>query len=142
MVTTRSRSTRRTPISSARSRRRARRRHAWDRRRLACGPRPRNASARAGRASASCASGDPVITLQWSTSNANNVFFGVDTGTNDAQQSPFFADSLPARGNSTNDFPDGYRPFTYTCGNGSHTYVITAVGSDGSKDSVIVKVTG
>lgn len=92
--------------------------------------------------SASCANGDPVITLQWSTSNANNVFFGVDTGTNDAQQSPFFADSLPASGNSTNDFPDGYRPFTYTCGNGSHTYVITAVGSDGSKDSVIVKVTG
>lgn len=91
---------------------------------------------------ADCAGGDPVITIQWSTSNANYVYFGVDTGGNDAQQSPFFSDSLPASGNSTNDFPDGYRPFTYTCGNGSHTYVITAVGSDGSKDSVIVKVTG
>ena len=92
--------------------------------------------------SADCAGGDPVITIKWETSNANNVYFGVDTGGNDAQASPFFSDSLPASGTSTNDFPEGYRPFTYTCGNGSHTYVITAVGSDGSKDSVIVKVTG
>ena len=92
--------------------------------------------------SADCSGGDPVITIKWSTSNANNVYFGVDTGGNDASQSPFFGDSLPASGTSTNDFPDGYRPFSYTCGNGSHTYVITAVGSDGSKDSVIVKVTG
>jgi len=92
--------------------------------------------------SADCSGGDPVITIQWSTSNANYVYFGVDTGGNDAQQSPFFGDSLPASGNSTNDFPDGYRPFTYTCGNGSHTYVITAVGSDGSKHSKIIKVTG
>lgn len=81
-----------------------------------------------------------VITIKWSTSNANNVFFGVDT--DDAQSAPFFGDSLPASGTSTNDFPDGYRPFEYTCGNGSHTYAITAVGSDGTKDSVVVKVTG
>lgn len=90
-----------------------------------------------------CSGGSSVvITIKWATSNANNVYFGVDTGGNDAQQSPFFGDSLPASGTSTNDFPNGYRPFEYTCGNGSHTYVITAVGSDGSKDSVIVKVTG
>ena len=92
--------------------------------------------------SVDCSAGDPTITIQWATSNANNVYFGVDTGGNDAEQSRFFSDSLPASGNSTNDFPEGYRPFTYTCGNGSHTYVITAVGSDGSKDSTIVKVTG
>lgn len=90
-----------------------------------------------------CSSGSSVvITIKWSTSNANNVYFGVDTGGNDAQQSPFFGDSLPASGTSTNDFPNGYRPFEYTCGNGSHTYVITAVGSNNTKDSVIVKVTG
>lgn len=92
--------------------------------------------------SVDCSGGDPTITIKWSTSNANNVYFGVDTGGSDAEQSRFFSDSLPASGTSTNDFPDGYRPFTYTCGTGSHTYVITAVGSDGSKDSTIVKVTG
>jgi len=82
-----------------------------------------------------------VITLKWSTSNANNVYFGVDTG--DASTGPFFGDSLPASGNSTNDFPNGYRPFEYTCGNGSHKYVITAVSADGtSKDTVSVTVTG
>ena len=82
-----------------------------------------------------------VITLKWSTSNANNVYFGVDT--NDAQAAPFFGDSLPASGTSTNDFPNGYRPFEYTCGNGSHTYAITAVSADGSqKDTSTVTVTG
>ncbi len=89
-----------------------------------------------------CSEGDPVITIQWATANANYIYFGVDTGGNDAQEAPFFGDSLPASGTSTNDFPDGYRPFTYTCGTGSHTYVITAVGSDGSKASKIIKVTG
>jgi len=82
-----------------------------------------------------------VITLQWSTSNANSVFFGVDTG--DASTAPFFPDSLPASGTSTNDFPEGYRPFEYTCGNGSHQYTITAVSADGTaSDSVSVTVTG
>lgn len=86
--------------------------------------------------------GSVVITLKWATSNANNVYFGVDTGGADAQEQPFFADSLPASGTSTNDFPDGYRPFEYTCGNGSHTYVITAVGSDNTTDTVTVQVNG
>ncbi|MBX3100164.1 MAG: hypothetical protein KF761_11365 [Salinibacterium sp.] len=82
-----------------------------------------------------------VITLKWSTSNANNVYFGIDT--NDAQAAPFFSESLPASGTSTNDFPNGYRPFEYTCGNGSHTYAITAVSADGSqKDTSTVTVTG
>ncbi|MBU1588565.1 MAG: hypothetical protein KKH51_11545 [Actinobacteria bacterium] len=66
----------------------------------------------------------------------------MDTGGSDAQEAPFFGDSLPASGTSTNDFPNGYRPFEYTCGNGSHTYVITAVATDGSKASKIIKVTG
>ena len=88
-------------------------------------------------------SSSAVITIKWSTSNANNVYFGVDTGGADAEASRFFGDSLPASGTSTNDFPDGYRPFEYTCGNGSHTYVITAVSSDGSsRDTVSVEVTG
>lgn len=82
-----------------------------------------------------------VITLQWSTSNANAVYFGVDTP--DASVGPFFGDSLPASGNSTNDFPSSYRPFEYTCGNGSHVYTITAVSADGTKkDSTSVTVTG
>jgi hypothetical protein len=90
--------------------------------------------------SVDCSSGDPTITIQWSTSNANEVFFGVDTA--DASTGPFFGDSLPASGISTNDFPDGYRPFTYTCGNGSHTYVITAVDVDGNKDTRSITVSG
>ncbi len=87
-----------------------------------------------------CSNGDPNITLKWSTSNADHVYFGIDT--NDASSGPFFSD-LPASGNSDNDFPDGYRPFQYTCGNGSHKYVFTAVNdTNGTKDTVSITVNG
>ena len=81
------------------------------------------------------------LTLVWATANADHVFFGVDT--NDASQGAFFSDDLPASGNSDSDFPDGFRPFQYTCGAGSHKYVFTAVkDGNGTKDSVAIKVTG
>jgi hypothetical protein len=87
-----------------------------------------------------CSAGDPEITLIWSTSNATKVLFGIDT--NDASTGAFFSD-IPASGDSDTDFPPGYSPFHYTCGNGSHKYVITAVNDDnGTKDSVVITVTG
>jgi hypothetical protein len=87
-----------------------------------------------------CSSGNPNITLKWSTSNADRVYFGIDTA--DASSGPFFSD-IPMSGNSDNDFPDGYRPFQYSCGNGSHKYVFTAVNdNNGTKDTVSIKVNG
>lgn len=86
-----------------------------------------------------CSAGDPVITLIWSTSNADKVYFGIDT--NDASVGPFFSD-VPTSGNSDTDFPPGYSPFHYTCGPGSHTYVITAVNNNGTKDTAALTVTG
>lgn len=86
---------------------------------------------------ADCSDGDPVITLEWSTSNADKVYFGVDT--EDASTEPFFSD-VPLNGNSDTDFPPGYSPFTFTCSNDSHTYTFTAVNNDGSKDSASVTV--
>jgi len=80
------------------------------------------------------------ITLEWATSNATKVLFGIDT--DDASTGAFFSD-IPASGSSDTDFPPGYSPFDYTCGNGSHRYVITAVNDDnGTKDSVVLVVTG
>jgi hypothetical protein len=89
-----------------------------------------------------CTAGDPEITLIWSTSNATKVLFGIDSPGNDATNGAFFSD-IPESGNSDTDFPPGYSPFHYTCGNGSHTYVITAVNdTNGTKDSVAITVTG
>lgn len=76
------------------------------------------------------------IDFSWSSSNVNQVFFGVNT--NDASQAPFF-DNLPPSGTSQ-DFPSGYYPFEYQCGAPSIKYTITVVGSNGSKDSASVTV--
>ena len=85
-----------------------------------------------------CSNGDPELYISWDTSRADYVYFGVDT--DDASTGPFFGESLPASGNSNDDFPDGYSPFTFTCGAGQHKYTITAVTGN-AKDSVSIVVT-
>lgn len=86
---------------------------------------------------ASAPAGAPqYIGFSWSTTNAQQIYFGVDT--NDASTAPLF-DNLPPSGDTSN-FPSGYDPFEYACFNASHTYTLTAVGSDGSKDSSTVTV--
>lgn len=81
---------------------------------------------------------DYYISFSWSTSNVNQVYFGVNT--NDASAAPLFT-NLPPSGNSQDDFPAGYENFEYPCPTGSVQYTITAVGPNGQKDSRSVTVT-
>ena len=89
------------------------------------------------RKSQNCSSGTPVyLKISWSSKNGVAAYFGVNT--NDAQ-SGGMGWTLPATGNQ-NDFPDGYVPYEYPCGNPSTDYTITIVGSDGTKASKKVTV--
>ena len=92
----------------------------------------------------SCNSSAPVtpdysVYLQWQTSNASQVFFGI--GTNDAQQGPLF-DNLPASGNSEDDF-SGFN-LVFPCPSQSETYALTAIGPGGQKvtETIVVQNTG
>lgn len=86
-----------------------------------------------------CTAGeDPIITIRWETSNADTVYFGIDT--DDASAGPYFS-GLPASGNSDTDFPSGNAPFRFSCNeSGSHTYALTAVNDDGTKDTVVILI--
>jgi cytoskeletal protein RodZ len=68
---------------------------------------------------------DPTLTFSWTSTNASEAYFGVDT--NDAKANPFFS-NLPPNGNTTN-FPSGYNPFDYPCPAASHVYTISVVGN-------------
>ena len=87
-----------------------------------------------------CSSGQAEIVITWATSNAEAVYFGIDT--DDASTGPFFSD-LPFSGSSTSDFPSGYSPFYFSCpGSGnSHRYALTAVDSAGGKDTILIDIT-
>jgi len=74
----------------------------------------------------------------WSTSNGNRLYFGVDT--NDASTAPFF-DNLPLDGNSGANFPSGYVPFQFACGNQTHKYTLTVTDGSGHKASKSVTIT-
>lgn len=89
-----------------------------------------------------CNSESPVefpatLSFKWSTTNAASVFFGVET--NDASAEPFFTD-LPTSGYSVDDFPDGYRDFTYNCYKPNYSYTMTIIGTNGKKVSKTVTV--
>ncbi|MFM9878091.1 MAG: hypothetical protein ACKVOG_09665 [Rhodoglobus sp.] len=76
------------------------------------------------------------ISFSWSSSNVDQVFFGVNT--NDASQGAFF-DNLPPSGDTSN-FPPGYDPFEFPCPTESVKYTLTVIG-DGVKVSKSVTVT-
>lgn len=81
--------------------------------------------------------GNPVyMHISWSSDNGIAAYFGVNT--NDAQ-SGGMGWTLPPSGNE-NDFPNGYVPYEFACGNASQKYTITIVGTNGSKQSKTVKV--
>ena len=84
-----------------------------------------------------CSSGQAEIVFTWETSNADTVYFGIDT--DDASIGAFFS-NLPNNGNSTADFPSGYSPFYFDCpGPGAgHRYALTAVDSAGGKDTIMI----
>jgi flagellar basal body-associated protein FliL len=81
---------------------------------------------------------DIDLFFSWATSNGERVYFGVNT--NDASQAPFF-DNLPLDGDTGSNFPSGYSPFQYSCGNQSLKYTITVVDGSGHKASKSVTVT-
>lgn len=76
--------------------------------------------------------------FRWATSNGERVYFGVNT--NDASSAPFF-DNLPLDGDSGSNFPSGYVPFQFACGNQSLKYTLTVVDGSGHKSSASVTVT-
>jgi hypothetical protein len=82
---------------------------------------------------------NPVyIEFSWSSTNGIVAYFAVGA-TNDAEQNGM-GWTLPPNG-STSDFPSGYFPYQYQCGNTSQTYTITIVGTNGSRESKQVTVT-
>jgi hypothetical protein len=82
-----------------------------------------------------CSSGHADLDIAWKSVNGGTAFFGVNT--TDAQEGGM-GWNLPASG-TQNDFPAGYNPFEYTCGNASTSYTITVVGN-GSKQSLTLTV--
>ena len=81
---------------------------------------------------------NPVyLDISWSSENGVAAYFAVGA-TNDAQNNGM-GWTLPPSGNQ-NDFPNGYVPYEFQCGNASSDYTITVVGTNGSKESKTVTV--
>ncbi|MDQ1551413.1 MAG: hypothetical protein QOD50_835 [Actinomycetota bacterium] len=85
--------------------------------------------------SASAPANAQNLSISWHSINGKTAYFGV--ATNDAQ-SGGMGWILPPNGNQHN-FPSGYDPYQYQCGNASQTYTITIVGPTG-KVSKTVKI--
>lgn len=83
--------------------------------------------------SGTCVSGQAPLNVKWSSDNGAAAYIGVNT--NDAQTAGQGWD-LPPSGDQ-GDFPD---PLYFQCGNGSQSYTITIVGTDGTKQSKKVTV--
>jgi flagellar basal body-associated protein FliL len=81
---------------------------------------------------------DIDLFFKWSTSHGERVYFGINTS--DASTAPFF-DNLPLDGDTASNFPSGYSPFQYACGNQSLKYTITVVDGDNHKASKSVTIT-
>lgn len=84
-----------------------------------------------------CSNGTPNLSIQWTSVNGKNAYFGVNT--NDAMTGGM-GWVLPPTGSDA-DFPDGYHPYPALCGNDSTEYTITILGNDGSKVSKQFTVT-
>jgi hypothetical protein len=76
------------------------------------------------------------LSIHWTSVNGSKAYFGVNT--TDAQNNGMGWD-LPPSG-SDKDFPTGYYPYSYQCGNASMTYTITVVGAGGAKQSKTITV--
>lgn len=84
-----------------------------------------------------CSQGTPVyLQVSWTSENGVAAYFGVNTA--DAQTGGM-GWTLPPSGNQ-DDFPNGYVPYEYQCGNTTTDYTITIVGSDGTKASKKITV--
>jgi hypothetical protein len=86
-----------------------------------------------------CSSGAPAgsadLHITWKSVNGGAAFFGVNTS--DAMAGGM-GWTLPASG-TQHDFPSGYDPYTYQCGNASSEYTITVIGN-GSKQTFQITV--
>jgi hypothetical protein len=78
------------------------------------------------------------IEFSWSSTNGIVAYFAV--GAVDNAETNGMGWTLPPNG-STADFPSGYVPYEFQCGNTSQTYTITIVGTNGSRESAQVTVT-
>jgi hypothetical protein len=78
------------------------------------------------------------IEFSWSSTNGLVAYFAV--GDVDNAETNGMGWTLPPTG-STSDFPNGYFPYEYQCGNESMTFTITIVGTNGSRESEQVTVT-
>lgn len=75
--------------------------------------------------------------IEWESTNGVAAYFAVGD-VNDAETNGM-GWTLPPSGNS-NDFPSGYVPYEFQCGNASNTYTLTVVGTNGSRDTRTITV--
>ncbi|MES2170216.1 MAG: hypothetical protein V4479_05770 [Actinomycetota bacterium] len=90
--------------------------------------------------SATAPAGAADLSIKWSSVNGKTAYFGVGQAASD--QGADLAGmgwTLPPSG-TQHDFPAGYDPYEYQCGNTSQTYTITVIGTNGSKVSKTVTV--
>jgi hypothetical protein len=87
-----------------------------------------------------CSSGAPAgstdLHISWKSVNGNAAYFGVETV--DAQAAGEGFANLPLSG-TEHDFPSGYDPFTYVCGDAKQDFTLTIVGI-GSRQSLTITV--
>ena len=83
--------------------------------------------------SATAPAGAQNLSISWHSINGTKAYFGVQT--NDAETGGM-GWILPPNGNQHN-FPSGYDPYTYQCGNASQTYTITITGPTGKVSKTI-----
>jgi len=76
------------------------------------------------------------VTFAWSSSNVNQVIFGIEK---DGVRTVYF-NNLPPSGNNTN-CPGDNQDFAYGCGAPQITYFLSVVGADNSQDSKTLVVT-
>jgi hypothetical protein len=84
-----------------------------------------------------CSVGAPAsaqyLTISWTSVNGVHAYFGVNTTDAEANGMGWV---LPPNGDQT-DFPSGYNPYSYICGNASQTYTITVTGPSGKVSKTI-----
>ena len=78
---------------------------------------------------------DYTLSFEWSTSNANTVYFGV--AVDDASQGALFT-NLPPNGNSADDFEYDVE---FPCHSAEQKFTLTVIGDNGDKVSKTIYVT-